>query len=370
MKRFFSYILMAAASALVMAAGKVHYTDASSLKLIGRGIDPQSSADRYQRLPDSVKESLPRPFLWTLGKNTAGQALRFATDSPLVNVRWRSTQMTRMNHFAPTGIRGLDLYCLMPDSTWRFVNSARPDLDNDMTETTIISNMEPQMREYMLFLPLYDGVSDLAIGIGDGYTIAPPSSALPCQDRPIVAYGTSILQGGCASRPGMAHTNILTRRLNRQVINFGFSGNGQLDLEIAPVVAAVENPSLFILDFCPNVNNELIEEKMIPFFDIIRSRHPDVPVLFVENPVFPHSAFDLDIARKITSRNAALKAKFDALTARGEKNIYYLPSDGLIGNDGEATVDGIHFTDLGFSRYADILVPLIRSILSTQPITN
>lgn len=363
MKRLFLNILAAAVAGLYMTAGSLRYTDASEFRLIGHGIDPGASADPYQRLPDSIRESLPRPFLWTLGQNSAGQALRFASDSPYINIRWRSTQKNEMNHFAPTGIRGLDLYCLMPDSTWRFVNSARPGLDSDMTETTVIANMEPKMREYMLFLPLYDGVGDLAIGIDSDYTITPPSVALPRQDRPIVAYGTSILQGGCASRPGMAHTNILTRRLNRQVINFGFSGNGQLDLEIAPVVAAVENPSLFILDFCPNVNNELIEQKMIPFFDIIRSRHPDVPVLFVENPVFPHSVFDRSIADKITSRNAALKKKYDELVSRGEKNLYYLPSELLIGSDGEATVDGIHFTDLGFTRYADILRPLIISII-------
>ena len=159
----------------------------------------------------------------------------------------------------------------------------------------------------------------------------------------------------------MAHSNILARRLNREVINLGFSGNGQLDLEIADVIAAVPDPGLIVLDCVPNVNVEQIDTLLVPFFEIIRKAHPDVPVLFVEDPHFPHLKFDKEAHRQVYTLNALWKKHFDRLAAKYD-NLHYLPADHIIGTDGEATVDGLHFTDLGFTRYANLLEPLIRRI--------
>lgn len=367
MKKLFPTLLLSIVAAATLHAGDICYIDGTELKLIGRGIPREVIDNPYRRIPDSLQNIVPRWQLWNLGGNTSGMALRFSSDSPTIKVRWRNTGKVEMNHMTATCIRGLDLYALQPDSTWRFVNSARPDLDSIFTETTVISNMTPGvMRDFMLYLPLYDGIDQLAVGIDSDYSIAGPLTDLPSTDNPVVAYGTSILQGGCASRPGMSHINQLSRRLNREIINFGFSGNGQLDLEIAPVIASVRNPSLFVLDFCPNVNMALIEEKMIPFFRIIRDQNPDVPVLFIENPVFPHSEFDNDISDKIRTRNATLRHKYEELVASGEKNIYYLEGEEIIGHDGEGTVDGIHFTDLGFYRYTNLLYPVVDAILNTK----
>ena len=174
----------------------------------------------------------------------------------------------------------------------------------------------------------------------------------------MVFYGTSILQGGCASRPGMAHTNILERWLNRECINLGFSGNALLDLEIADVIAGVD-ASMFVLDFVPNATVEQMRERADKFYTTIRSKHPDTPVLFVEDPLFTHSPFDTKIAKEVKDKNETLNAFFRSLKQRGEKNIYFLASRDIIGHDGEATVDGIHFTDLGFMRYAEILYPIL-----------
>ena len=364
MKKLLAALAFVGATLTAAGAGNPVYVSADSFPLLGRGIADDASASRYQRLPDSLKTQVARPYLWELGTNTAGMAVRFATDSPYVNARWRNTAKNAMNHFTPTGIRGLDLYCLQPDSTWRFAGSARPDLDDALTETTIVANMRPGVtREFLLFLPLYDGIAELAVGIEEGTSINAPAVDLPRRDSPVVVYGTSITQGGCASRPAMAWTNILERRLNCEFVNLGFSGNGQLDLEIAPVVAAVASPALFILDFVPNVTAEIIDERMEPFIETIRRAHPDTPILLIENPVFPHSTFDLDIAQRVESRNAALRRHFEKLIADGDTRLYHLASDKLIGLDGEATVDGIHFTDLGFTRYADALQPLIELLI-------
>ncbi len=338
---------------------------ADTLPLLGKGTDPASTEMRYQRLPDSLKSKVKRDALYYLGTHSAGMAIRFATDAPAIDARWTNIHKVLMNHMTPTGTRGLDLYTLLPDSTWTFVNTARPDLYNKTTSTTIIGNMDPVMREYMLYLPLYDGIDSLYIGIDEGYTLRQPSIALPETDRPIVMYGTSILQGGCANRPGMAHTNILRRRLNRETINFGFSGNGQLDLEIAEVLAAIPDPAMYVLDFVPNVSIEQIDTLMIPFVEIIEKAHPGIPILFVEDPVFPHTRFDHRIAKEVSDKNRFTREKYDQLTAR-YPNLYFLPSTDMVGHDHEAYVDAIHFTDLGFVRYADLLEPILRQILGME----
>jgi len=335
-----------------IAKSQTVYHDASSFPLLGKISD--ATETRYERLPARLK-GVSREAVWYLGKNTAGLAIRFCSDSRQISVKWETLNDFSMNHMALTGIKGLDLYCF-ENGAWTYVNTARPTAKK--SEATVISNMEKQEREWMLYLPLYDGIVSIEIGIESSASIVQPKLALPVRDKPIVAYGTSILQGGCASRPGMAHTNILSRMLNREIINLGFSGNGQLDYEIAELMAECD-ASLYILDFLPNVSVEQIHEKTEKFFRILRNKRPDTPVIFIEEPIFPTTKFDLNMLSKVHELNMALHEVFDSLKAKGESRITLIPSAGMIGTDGEATVDGIHFTDLGFMRYAEYLYPLI-----------
>ena len=360
MKKIISSLIIAAAVLSANAAGQIKWHSADSLPLIGKAVDDASTSNRYQRIPDSLLHTVRNGALAGLGRNSAGMALRFAAKTGRVDVKWHTPFKTLMNHQTPTGSRGLDLYTLMPDGTWTFVNSARPNVNSHDSQANVISNMTPVMREYLLYLPLYDGVDSLYIGLDEDALLLQPSDVFHA-DKPIIMYGTSILQGGCANRAGMAHTNILARRLNREVINLGFSGNGQLDLEIARVIAAVPDPGLIVLDFVPNVNEEQIDTLMIPFFEIIRSAHPDVPFLFIEDPNFPHKRFDHAARKQVDTRNAMMKERYEKLAAK-YGNLHYLPADHLIGTDNEATVDGIHFTDLGFLRFADLLQPIVERI--------
>lgn len=331
---------------------QITYHDASAFPLLGKATN--STATRYERLPDSLR-SISREALWELGQNSAGLALRFSSNSTTIAAKWNVLLNREMNHMSPTGEKGLDLYCLQ-DGKWVFVNSGRPT--GKENTAIIISDMKPEKREYMLYLPLYDGVTALSIGIDSLSEISQPEVNLPVRQKPLVFYGTSILQGACASRPGMAHTNILGRWLNREIINLGFSGNGQLDLEIAEMMTNVD-ASMYILDFVPNATVEQMKERADKFYTIIRNRHPDTPILFVEDPIFTHTRFDQCIAKEVKERNETINAFFKSLKKRGEKNIYMLSSKDIIGNDGEATVDGSHFTDLGFMRYSKILYPII-----------
>ena len=222
--------------------------------------------------------------------------------------------------------------------------------------------MRPEEREYMLYLPLYDGLVSLAIGVDSLATIDQPLIDYPIRKKPVVFYGTSILQGGCASRPGMAHTNIISRRLNRECINLGFSGNALLDLEVAKVIAEVD-ASVFVLDFVPNASVEQMKERMETFYRIIRSKHPDTPVIFIEDPIFTHTLYDERIAKEVQRKNDTLKEIFNRLKKENEKNIIFISSKNMLGEDGEATVDGIHFTDLGMMRYADLVCPIIKKAI-------
>lgn len=341
----------------IASAQNVVYTDASEFPVYGK-ISDETDA-RYERLPSAL-QGISRDPVWYLGRNSAGLFIRFRSNSTAIYARWESTFNNSMTHMTDTGTKGLDLYAMV-DGEWRHVCSAQPQ--GKTSESRIIGYMDPVEREYMLYLSLYDGVSSLQIGVDEGAFISQPAVDSPSRSRPIVMYGTSILQGGCANRPGMAHTNIISRRLDREVINLGFSGNALLDMEIAGLMASVEDPGLFVLDYAPNAYADMIDEKGEEFFRVIRDAHPDVPVIFIEDVIFPHSAFDNKIREEVLQKNQAQKRLFTRLKKSGEKKIYYISADGMIGDDGEATVDGIHFTDLGMMRYVDHVLPVIRKAL-------
>ena len=167
----------------------------------------------------------------------------------------------------------------------------------------------------------------------------------PDRENPIVMYGTSILQGASASRPGMAATNIIGRRFDREVVNLGFSANAFLDKEIAELMSEVE-ASAYVLDFVPNASVSQIKELTIPFYRILRKKHRTTPIIFVEDPQFPSAVYNRVLADEIREKNEALQLVYKELQKEKEKNIYYVPSQALIGDDYEATVEGIHFTDL------------------------
>jgi len=330
------------------------FHDASEFILLGKITD--ATETHYERLPARLN-GVSRLPVWELGKNTAGLAIRFCSDSSQISVKWETLNNTNMNHMASTGVKGLDLYCL-DNGVWTYVKTAIPTAK--MSETVLISNMEVKERELMLYLPLYDGIVSIEIGIDSTAFIGQPKIELPNRIKPVIAYGTSILQGGTASRPGMAYTNILSRKLNREVINLGFSGNAQLDYEIAELMAE-SDASLFIMDFVPNCSPDIIKERTEKFYRILREKHMDTPVLFIESIIRPFSKFDLNMQNFIYEQNKALHTVFDRLKLENEKNIYLIPCE--IGMDNEASVDGTHLTDLGFMRYAEYLYPIILKIL-------
>lgn len=335
------------------------FTDASAFPLYGQICDQTET--RYERLPLRLKE-VSRPDILRLGRKSSGLFIRFRSNTTSIRVKWSAIYDNEQDHMTDVGTRGLDLYALV-DGQWKAVAPVRPK-NPGPNDCTVIRNMEPIEREYMLYLSLYDGVKSLEIGVDADAFIEQPAVSSPSTEKPIVMYGTSILMGGCASRAGLAYTNILGRRFDRVAYNLGFSGNARLDMEIAELMAEVEDPGVFVLDYVPNTPYTLIDEAGEKFFRILRNAHPDVPVIFVEDPIFPRSAFDTKLHQEVVERNDAQLRLFRRLKKAGEKRIYYVSADEMLGDDGDATVDGSHFNDLGNMRYVENIIPAMKKALS------
>src|SRR5262249_29415705 len=158
-------------------------------------------------------------------------------------------------------------------------------------------------REYLLYLPLYNGVKSVEVGVPKGAALTKASPRPADHAKPLVFYGTSITQGGCASRPGMVHTAILGRRLERPVINLGFSGNGRMEREMAELLAELA-PAVYVLDCLPNMDAALVAQRVEPFVRTLRKARPDTPILLVEDRSYT-TAFLLDGPKQ---RNATSRA--------------------------------------------------------------
>ncbi|HWB52831.1 MAG TPA: SGNH/GDSL hydrolase family protein, partial [Tepidisphaeraceae bacterium] len=181
----------------------------------------------------------------------------------------------------------------------------------------------------------------------------------------LLFYGTSITQGGVASRPGMCFVNILGRRLDRPILNFGFSGNGKMEPSVGRFLAELD-PAIFVIDCVGNSSLEDITEHTEPLVKMLRTAQTSSAILLLERPLFPTEGLCKHPGNDVPAKNAALRKAYENLRAAGTSKLYYRIGNGLIGNDGEATVDGSHPSDLGMMRYADGLEPTLREILASN----
>lgn len=337
-------------------AGKVWY-DIRQLGLEGQGWTEVKAP--FDRLPAKAQAQV-RPPVWGLSRDSAGLCVRFTTDSPDIACRWTLIKASlALPHMAATGVSGVDLY-VSNEGKWRWLATGRP-AQAGLNEATLVSNLPPDKRDYMLYLPLYNGVTGVEIGLKEGASLATLPRAAG-KEKPIVFYGTSITQGGCASRTGMVHTAILGRRLDRPVINLGFSGNGRMEAEVAALLAELD-PAIYVIDCLPNMTAAEVTERAGPLVATLRKAHPETPILLVEDRTYANAFLvEAQRERNETSR-AALRVVFDKLIADGDKNVHYLRGELLLDEDGEGTVDGSHPTDLGFVQHADAFEKVLRPLL-------
>ena len=328
---------------------KIKYYGDESFLLEGTFIHDSLKENRYDRLPASYKEIVREP-VWDLSKHSSGLSIRFLSNSSVITAKWEVLNNFSMNHMPDTGIKGVDLY-FKKNNEWQYINTGVPVGFNN--EYKLVENMDNELREYKLFLPLYDGIKNIEIGVDSLSYVKKPKSN---EKKPIVFYGTSITQGACASRPGMAHTNIISRQLDRDVINFGFSGNGRMEEPIANLISD-SNPIFYVIECMPNMYPpDLVSSNTIPLIDTIRAKDPDTPIILVDLFTSPLTSLDKNAARGTSEMNNALKSQYDKMINNGYDNIIYLKSQNALGTDFEGTVDGVHFTDLGFIIYSDFLI--------------
>lgn len=320
----------------------------------GRAFD--DTENYFDRLPKRAKDVV-RKEIWNLSHHTAGMSTRFRAKPDAIYVRYEVTDPAlAMPHMPATGVSGVDLYATL-DGKWRWAATLLPH-DASITAKLAL-NLDAVSREYQMNFPLYNGVKSMEIGVPKGATFEPIA---PRKEKPILFYGTSITQGGCASRPGMAFVSILGRRLDRPMLNFGFSGNGRTEVDVVKFLAEVD-ASIFVLDCMANMGALPVTERTEAVVKLLREKRPDMPILLLEERLLATAPFIAENRDTHAAKCAELRKAYDNLTNAGVKNLHYRKGDDVIGTDGEATVDGSHPTDLGMVRYADALEPDLRKIL-------
>jgi hypothetical protein len=291
-------------------------------------------------------------------------SVRFETDAPAIAARWTLGAAALAKPQMPaTAVSGLDLYAQSDHGAWRWVGVARWPDRYPTVEAELVSGLDGRRRAYCAYLPLWNPVLGLEIGVPPGAALAPVP---PRPDPPLVVYGTSIVHGAAASRAGMAYPAILGRRLDVPTINLGFSGNGHMDPEVVALLAELD-PCAYVVDCLPNMPAPLVEERAVPLVRTLRRARPATPIVLVEDRTYPGAAFRPAMRESNQTRRAALRAAFRQLREDGVPNLSYVSGDALLASDGEATVDGSHPSDLGFTQYAAALEPVIRAALLQQP---
>lgn len=333
-----------------------HYVDARQLTVIGQPIPyPEQPFYRMNGTAYGLKGSIAAKAI-----QSTGMAVLFTTDSRTLRAKWRTSDRSVVGtNSGATSQKGLDLY-IRKDGKWVFAGIGAPNMKGNCEHhtATLISSMDGEMKECLIYLPLFDKVDQLEIGVDKGCRIAPMEN--PFRHR-IVFHGSSITHGAAASRAGMSYVARFGRDNGLYCMNLGFSGQCKLQKEFARYLAETEADA-FVFDAFSNPGPQEIRERFDTFVDIIRAAHPTVPLIFLQtirregrNFSLKRDAYE---AEKQQAAEEVVKARM-----KHDKNIYFIPSDGFLGDDSIATADGTHPTDVGFTRMLEGMTPPLKKIL-------
>ena len=290
--------------------------------------------------------------------HTPGAQVCFKTNSPRVSVKAKNGWNYRMQHMAINGSSGIDVY-LGSGTKKQYFKTVFAGVGEDSFGAVL--SLDGKEHEFTLNLPLYSGIDELLIGLEENASLKAPTKHRV--EKPVVFYGSSITQGACASRPGLAYFNALSRWLDFAPINFGFSGSARGEEYVARFLAELEM-SVFVMDYDHNAPDAAYLQKTHePFFRIIREKNPDLPVVFVSLPNRPDSDPEC-MARK----QIILNTYHNALAA-GDTKVWFADGSKMWGKTSRqrefCTVDGLHPNDMGFYGMAKGLYPILKEILKT-----
>lgn len=307
---------------------------------------------KYRRMPESVAKSVSEG-VHALHANTAGGRVRFKTNSPYVAIHAVMPQVSKMPHFALTGSGGFDLYV---DN--RYTRTFVPPYDIKDGYDGIAEIGNTDMHEMVINFPLYSDVSELYIGLDEKAVLEAPHNYTI--DRPIVYYGSSITQGGCASRAGTSYQAFVSRALDADHVNLGFSGNAKAEDEMAEYIAGLDM-SVFVYDYDHNATSaEYLQNTHERMFLKIREKQPDLPVVFMSRPVATLQDYEL-------ARLKIIRRTYNNARRRGDKNVYFIDGRKLMSLCGdEGTVDSCHPTDLGFYSMSIAVTRTLKKIFGIK----
>ena len=326
------------------------------------GMGWRMPANTFRRMPLKPCRVLPEGVdsqAW----HTTGVQVRFRTTARRIDLRVKLSGTHSMDHITATGQCGFDAY-IGEVGAMTFAGVTRFSRGADAYQVTLCSFPSAKSRTVTINFPLYMGVKAVAIGLPSGCRLS--AAPRPRGKRPVVVYGTSITQGGCATRPGMAYTNILSRRIDYEFLNLGFSGSGRGEPEVAEVIATLPPPALFVMDYEANCHVlETMQATLPVFLGILRKRWPQTQILVVSKIPYAAEAYD-DAPRQRRLANRDFQRQTVARLRRaGDAHIAFLDGSGLLGKDfAECSVDGAHQTDLGFLRMANKLEKPLRKLLT------
>ena len=324
--------------------------------------DPLGEPD-FKRLPDEIGQNVSKGVA-ALYRNTAGGRVRFSTDSRYIAIRAVMPDAKDLPHsqMPLTGSSGFDLYLDDPDGkASHFVGPFMPPAHLSGGYESIIEFGDRRVRHFTVHFPLYANVQELFVGIEESATLG--EGLAYEKEPPIVYYGSSITQGGCASRGGMAYEAIIARRLNRDFLNLGFSGSGKAEDLIIDYMTTLPM-RIFVADYDHNAPSpDYLRATHQTMYQAIRRAHPSVPYLMISRPDFVWY-HDPSHEKGSIERKKVILDIYQAARDAGDENVYFLDGEEFFRGNTDYTVDATHPNDLGFARMADVIGDCLAEILS------
>ncbi|NLZ59715.1 MAG: hypothetical protein GX901_03535 [Lentisphaerae bacterium] len=337
---------------------QLHYLEVGAGSLMPRGLAWYEQDKQFCRLPQAALSSLSEG-VQGLAWHTAGAQLRFKSDCLHLALQVELRGPSNMPHMPASGQSGFDLY-LGSGRDKQYVKTAIPPYGADKFEQLLFSQSQAEMQEFTLNFPLYNGVKQLRLGFSPGAELCAASPQ--AVKNPVLFYGSSITQGGCASRPGNAYPQLLAQQLDFQCLNLGFSGNAKGEPRMAELIAGLDLAAL-VLDYDHNAPTpEHLEQTHYPFYSLIRARQPQLPIIMMSMP-------DVDLKLEAANvRRYIIEQSYKKAVAEGDKNVYMIDGFKLFGKSyrDACTVDGVHPNDLGFQRMAECLQPCLARVLRVE----
>ena len=305
----------------------------------------------FRRMPEEIAKSVSEG-VYILHTNTAGGRVRFVTDSPYVAIKTEYIP-GKMSHFALSGSSGFDMYSQY-DGMTRYEGTFIPPYNTGNGYESVLDFEKYHERVVTINFPLYSSVRKLYIGLKEGAVLkTAPGYRV---EKPIVYYGSSITQGGCASKPGSSYQSILSRRFDCDYVNLGFSGNAKGEEEMVDYIKGLDM-SVFVMDYDHNAPSlEHLEKTHSRMFQRVRAIHPNLPILIMARPKY--FLTEKEERCRTIIWNTYLKAK-----EQGDENVYFLDGKKLMELAGDnGTVDNCHPTDSGFLSMASAISQVFEKI--------